>query len=323
MSPRLRFSRLAFTLIELLVVIAIIAILIALLLPAVQQAREAARRTQCKNNFKQWGLALHNYHDNFNTFPMGNSYGMFPWRFMLLAYVDGSPMFNQFNFSNNIGSDGAFSNQTEKDRLMPLGNNAFTTAKPLFGCPSDPRGESAYPGDGNMVGNYLGVGGDFPSTARCQSPGGTASYSTGGTYTVSRFRKVYPVGGSGSPTIGSPGVPNKDNGVLFYASRVRLADISDGASNTLMVGERVVDANLSWGWDATGTECDGWMGTGEGLFNGPATAPYPGIHFWSMHSGGTQFLLGDGSVRFLSYSLNFSTLSALATRAGNEVPGEF
>src|SRR5581483_8700238 len=101
-----------FTLIELLVVIAIIAILIALLLPAVQQAREAARRTQCKNNLKQLGLALHNYHDNFNTFPPGgvngtaatSNYQGWGWSIMLLPQIDQAPLYNQINFSLSMST---------------------------------------------------------------------------------------------------------------------------------------------------------------------------------------------------------------------------
>lgn len=326
MSIRLR--RGGFTLIELLVVIAIIAVLVALLLPAVQQAREAARRTQCKNNLKQWGLAMHNYHDSFLTFPMGNTYGVFPWRLMLLAQVDNSAMYNQYNFSNNIGTDGhcsapCFTDQAETARLNALGTNFTNVAKPLYGCPSDPRGESAYSANNaNIVGNYLGVGGSFPSTARAQGAGGTGTYTTGGSYTNSRFRAVYPVGSGGSPIIGTFS-PNRDNGLLYYASRIRISDITDGSSNTLMIGERVQDRSKSWGWDATGTEGDGWIGTGEGLFNGPQGEPYPGIHFWSRHAGGTQFVLGDGSVRFIGYSINSVTLAYISTRSGGEVAGEY
>jgi prepilin-type N-terminal cleavage/methylation domain-containing protein len=111
--------RRAFTLIELLVVIAIIAVLIALLLPAVQQARESARRTQCKNNLKQLGLALHNYHDNFKGFPMGKfspksspSSGSLSMHPSILPFIDQGPLYNTINF--NYGSTHA-SNTAAKD----------------------------------------------------------------------------------------------------------------------------------------------------------------------------------------------------------------
>jgi prepilin-type N-terminal cleavage/methylation domain-containing protein/prepilin-type processing-associated H-X9-DG protein len=325
-----------FTLIELLVVIAIIAILIALLLPAVQQAREAARRTQCRNNLKQWGLAMHNYHDVFNTFPFGNGYAVFPWRIMLLPYVDQAPMYNAYNFSNNIATSAqdshclsgpCYSDGAENARLAALNANTYDrTAKAMWACPSDPLGETAYPGLNSMVGSYLGVGGNFPSTQRANenpaAPAGGTYVPLGGTWVNSRFRAVYPVGSSGTPVIGTF-QPNPDNGILFYASRVRVGDVTDGTSNTLMIGERAVDQAHSWGWDSTGTEGDGWIGTGEGLFLGPMPPPTSPIHFNSYHAGGTQFLMADGAVRFLSYSLSSLTLSALSTRNGGEVAGEF
>ena len=131
------FKNRGFTLIELLVVIAIIAILIALLLPAVQQAREAARRSQCKNNLKQLGLATHNYHDSHNVFPIshgdtGNSFG---WRAMILPYVDQSPLYNKINFNGNIVDAGNL-----EIAQTPLG---------LFHCPSDPSANNV--SGGNQV----------------------------------------------------------------------------------------------------------------------------------------------------------------------------
>src|SRR6186713_2532511 len=131
--------RRAFTLIELLVVIAIIAILIALLLPAVQQAREAARRTQCKNNLKQISLALHNYHDVFNTFPPGQVYCQagptvcnanrptwsfgWTWTTFLLPYIDQAPLFNKFDTSRNL--------------YDPVNVDLIKTSNPAYQCPSD------------------------------------------------------------------------------------------------------------------------------------------------------------------------------------------
>src|SRR5277367_3933136 len=106
---RIQHARPGFTLIELLVVIAIIAVLIALLLPAVQQAREAARRTQCKNNMKQLGLALHNYHDVYSLFPTGSSY-KHNWRSSILPMLDQAPAYNRLSFEL-----GTFSGQDPND----------------------------------------------------------------------------------------------------------------------------------------------------------------------------------------------------------------
>src|SRR5438270_5363122 len=171
------FKRMGFTLIELLVVIAIIAVLIALLLPAVQQAREAARRSQCKNNLKQLGLALHNYHDTFSKFPLNRvggrnpnatfpaTFGNVSWLAMLLPNIDQAPLYNLINFSD----------QTNQPRcIIGDGTNgqpgnlvARRTAVPGFLCPSNPQinvvnNQSGYPdswGDGGLDGgrtDYVG-----------------------------------------------------------------------------------------------------------------------------------------------------------------------
>src|SRR5690349_17743619 len=136
-----RRGRFGFTLIELLVVIAIIAILIALLLPAVQQAREAARRTQCRNNLKQLGLALHNYHDIYLRFPAGCSLEDWNWPLMILPQIDGAPDFNLVNFSNNLNSAGnALSCGNEARRLSLLPTSPQGKDYPWMICPSDPNG---------------------------------------------------------------------------------------------------------------------------------------------------------------------------------------
>ncbi len=301
-----RWSRRGFTLIELLVVMAIIAVLIALLLPAVQQAREAARRTQCKNNLKQHGLALHNYHDTYTTLPPGyiskydapgNDLGPgWGWGSMTLPYLDGANLYNALNV--NVG--------------IELPPNATTRVSSLaaFRCPSDtgPQTWSAHQ-------RNLSTGADI-----------------GPICDVARSNFVGMFGTS------EPGVDG--DGVFFRNSKVNLRDLTDGTSNTLMVGER-----SSWLGDAT------WAGavTGavivpdpsDGVGSGPPESSsslvlghagdgyspgHPRSHvnqFHSLHTGGVHFLLGDGTVRFLSTSMDYDLYRALATRAGGERTGEF
>ncbi|MCA9113349.1 MAG: DUF1559 domain-containing protein, partial [Planctomycetaceae bacterium] len=148
-----RRSSRGFTLIELLVVIAIIAILIALLLPAVQQAREAARRTQCRNNLKQMGLALHNYHDNSGRFPLGELYAYNGnWKARILPFMDQGPLYNNFTWA-------AASFQSVSGAFIPA---LAGTIVPALNCPSSPLPQVGVSGPNANTGNaqnhdYTGV----------------------------------------------------------------------------------------------------------------------------------------------------------------------
>jgi len=295
-SHSITCRRRAFTLIELLVVIAIIAILIALLLPAVQAAREAARRTQCINNLKQIGLALHDYHDVHNMFPPQVHSGSLDDLSPIHGFPTGwwswrariLPYLEQVNAYQALDSinDDAIANMGRYKKTLA---NSF----PVYSCPSDPFGQEKYsenfPWAGTVeigVSNYFGVRG---STAIVPGDG------------------VFPARNVG----------------------VRLRDITDGASNTLMVGERGADEKAYWGWAflGTGQDSEGFtdfvLHCEEGLRPGKLGSYEDITHFWSLHSGGAFFLLGDGSVRFLSYSINFATFQALSSRNGGEVVGEF
>jgi prepilin-type N-terminal cleavage/methylation domain-containing protein/prepilin-type processing-associated H-X9-DG protein len=319
---RLRRSRgeRAFTLIELLVVIAIIAVLIALLLPAVQSAREAARRAQCANNLKQIGLAMHGYHDVWQTFPpaylarpaSGLELGAgWAWGTLVLPYLEQRPVYDAANFDLGFGEvsaplKGLFENGTVR-----------RTSISAFLCPSAGGGEG--PLD-------LGAGSSHVSS----SPG--QYIASAGWMDSSR-----------SPITGT--------GVLYPNSRVSIADISDGTSATLMVGERSRNlADVAWpgafgshstpaplctkaGWPVR--SCVGLMfllmgRTGpssdivSGSIPGGNTPNHPGAGadgFWSRHPGGCQFLLCDGSVRFMKETLAPQVFRALASRAGGEVIG--
>ncbi len=267
-----------FTLIELLVVIAIIAVLIALLLPAVQQAREAARRSQCKNNQKQMAIALHNYHDTHGAFPIGNLANInFTMQDYILPYIDQANVYNRMNFNYN---GNCFNINT---------SDIYASRVPSYVCPTDPLATTpgAYPGLGNfLVGSYFGTMGTAPAT------------KTGMFYSS-----------SAGPT-------------------VKMRDVTDGTSNTLLFGERGMPTDGQFGWVLCGYgnnndgEADNLLTTATGLAKGDASGAHNN-HYWSYHTGGAHFALGDGSVRFLSVNMSFTTFQAVSTKAGGEVIGEF
>jgi len=291
-------NRNGFTLIELLVVIAIIAILIALLLPAVQQAREAARRTQCRNNLKQIGLAMHNYHDTHKTLPPGyldndplantDNRNMLGWGTFLLPQLD------QGNLYNQIGSSGAFNGPWTSVSDMTTASATVSTPYARTGitaflCPSDPSPEGVLNGKVYNYGksNYTGVAGN--------------------TYRVS-----------------AAGV--RPTGPFYDNSRVNFSMITDGLTNTVLIGER----STMKGKNATiwvGNPSDGWYYTQNAVV---AASFYYSINqttglwnFSSMHAGGAHFLLGDGSVRFISEVIDLETYGRLGAIADGQTVPEF
>ncbi len=300
------FRRRAFTLIELLVVIAIIAVLMALLLPAVQQAREAARRTRCRNNLKQIGLALHNYHDVHSVFPPGwisvsggthsahNGLNGAGWGTMLLPFLDQTPLYEAFD--SRLAIEDPANTLFRETRLS------------VFRCPSDPQPETFEIHDdatGTVVlatlpiANYVGSFGTV-DLHDCTAAPGTA-----------------PVTASGQCA---------SDGIFYHNSRVRLRDVTDGTSNTLMVGERRTDADAGWystwvGMVSGGEEAfQRILGVSDHVPNDPVA------HFddySSHHAGGALFVKGDGSVHFVSENIDLSLWHALATRNGGEVVGDF
>lgn len=336
-------KRRGFTLIELLVVIAIIAVLIALLLPAVQQAREAARRSQCKNNMKQIGLALHNYHDSFNCFPYSVSYSRSctagtaatPPRgyslnhrgwLLVLPYMDQAPLYNRFNFnlSASTAQGTAGAGVTHPGPQPGQAGNAndvvVATKLPMFLCPSDNGPEemntatnvnySIAPGTSNLLGAFTNY--EFSVRRTSSSCNAFNLEST-----------------------------NQDRRAFGFDACSKIRDITDGTSNTVVVAEtlrRVFNGTYgsTWGYAK-------WVGNGVDL-------AYPqGINFWrccswdsppferpiivgrlgdwgtvgSLHTGGAHILLGDGSVRFLSENVAATTRNRLTYIADGEVLGEF
>ncbi len=293
--------RRAFTLIELLVVIAIISVLIALLLPAVQQAREAARRSQCINNQKQLGLALHNYHDTFNVFPPGwigvqsgrpNTEGPsgFAWASHLLPNLDQAPLYNQINF---------------KASLLDSSNDiARKSVLAAFRCPSDPSTDTWQLGEEGNPTNILAT---LP----------TANY-------VGSFGSV----GAEVLCIVAPFPASQclGDGVFSHNSKLRIADITDGMSNTVMLGEHRSDKKLNWHSTWVGLVPRGEEATARFLAVSDHTPNSPALHiddFSSWHTGGVHLLFGDGRVRFLTQNVDLGIFRAIATRAGSEIIGDF
>jgi len=307
-------SRRGFTLVELLVVIAIIGILIALLLPAVQAAREAARRSQCTNNLKQIGLALHNYHDVHKVFPSGginhiagggiNPAGgwLINWAIAILPFLEQQPLYAQYD--------------------MRLPNNhannkpVVQTSVPVFNCPSDMNAAKLEtPESGNANGQY-----------RTSSYRGVTGYSSNAScwFDCEQWR--------------TGGCPMEYRGVLHATGPdVRLdcesmATVIDGTSNTLAVGEystitRIRRATF-WGYTYTsyalssftwrqprtfGNDYDLCVSVGGAGGSDPCKRA-----FGSFHPGGCNFLFVDGSVRFVSQSADFDMLCYISTIAGRE-----
>lgn len=334
--------RRGFTLIELLVVIAIIAILIALLLPAVQQAREAARRTQCKNNLKQIGLALHNYNDVFGTFPIGdnasvpNGWGVSFW-VGLLPYVEQGALFSQMSFDGpSPGYTGGGATAPNPGQLI---NGPLVRGKvfAFLNCPSSPLPTLKDTGAGiqTQISNYAGIA-------------GAVDDAVGGVFFNS----------NGSPQLNSdncctcpPQGIHARGGVLVAIKAVKFAEITDGTSNAMAVSEQSDFAKNAANQNVVITNNHGWM---MGTANVTETTPQrhfnlttvryppnavkavggsvlPGVcnndgannGLFSAHVGGVQTVLADGSARFISENIDLVTLKRLATRNDGQVLGEF
>jgi prepilin-type N-terminal cleavage/methylation domain-containing protein len=317
-----------FTLVELLVVIAIIGILVALLLPAVQAAREAARRTQCGNNLKQQALGMHNFHDTYRRFPSGHQ--VMPDTYCKTVAYPTRPVCDPppGGLDNNTGwpAEGPFWSWTM--RIAPfIELNSFYESVDLhawpwwqpypdgtdpngfvcktFVCPSDPRGGIQAKFGVNTVAltSYLGVSGR------------------------NQFREA---GGQ--------------DGILYVNAKVTMAGIVDGTSNTLMIGERPPASSLNYGWQWAGAGDDPYFGATDVVLGvleralNPSAAPdffrqgeindpsdLHRYHFWSLHPGGALWALADGSIRFIGYeaggpqdAASPTIVETMATRNGGE-----
>lgn len=338
-------KRIGFTLIELLVVIAIIAVLIALLLPAVQQAREAARRSQCKNNLKQLGLAMHNYESTHKMFPPGYvasysnwqtdsgtdmspanganlNYAEWTWSAFVAPYLELSGIYNILGVANRTAAQALSDSAAVNIPKTPL---------PAFLCPSDPA----------------------PRVLDMRRVFATTNTSTYHNLAPNNYVGVNR-GGAGVSAIGlQNGHYGTSNGIFKVNGATRFRDVTDGLSSTLMLGERAYEypgitaagvptqnkslaatmfmqgagtlkaseSNPSY-WQATAS-----LGTCSDVQ--PPNRKSPGAQEWirsvfsSNHAGGAQFCLGDGSVRFISENINGTTYGRLGNMNYGSIPGEF
>jgi prepilin-type processing-associated H-X9-DG protein/prepilin-type N-terminal cleavage/methylation domain-containing protein len=297
-------KRTAMTLIELLVVLAIVGALLGLLLPAVQKAREAARRLQCSSNLHQIGRACHTYHDTYGTFSPGFRAWRCPdqlatrpgwgWAAFLLPYVEQEPVSAQIAFNRPIEDSG---------------NSARLNLIPLFLCPSDADVPASFP----------------------------ISDSTGQVITAAAPISYAACYGSGE----LDEIPGPKEGVFYRNSRIRLADITDGTSTTILIGDRAWShAMAPWAGAVSGGIVHGgprnpWRSSPDAAYPAPnfpcvqanavnALADSDGSldEFFSEHPGGVNILFADGGVRFIRQSIDSAVLTALGTRAGGEVVSE-
>jgi prepilin-type N-terminal cleavage/methylation domain-containing protein len=309
--------RRGFTLIELLVVIAIIGVLVALLLPAVQQAREAARRSQCKNNLKQLGLALHNYHDAHGCFPFAqlSSAMGFSAISQLLPYFDQAPLYNLINFSvpyNNALND------------IPR-----NTEIPMLRCPSDNNQNLSNAGGAI---NYMANKGSGVVWNDTSGPNLGMPEQNGVIYYNSRVRMSDIRDGSSNTAAfservmadGNNGIVSPLEDVFFSPAAPATADEAIQICNALDINNLANQFPLFMGapW-IHGQHCYLHVNVPNtrscGFFiHLRATMPAS-----SRHTGGVHSLLADGSVRFISSNINLATWRGLGTRAGGEILGEF
>lgn len=309
-----------FTLIELLVVIAIIAVLIALLLPAVQQAREAARRTQCKNNLKQLGLAMHNYHDTYSLFPPGHidlrsdpgvfatlqdNQGHWVWSASILPYLELGTLYETLNMS-----------QLTATQSISVNLNVMQQRYSVFRCPSDTGPDTHDPAYGQAEGYAITDSGNVNRGLSV-----TNYIASNNTKYIRSYRATNPADGTTGST-----------GIFYRDSRVGIAQISDGTSNTILLGERAytlggismwagalfATRDRNRGGPPSQDEANVYYNQGVMTYAGsvhmginpvlPATSGIgqclPCMYFSSPHTGGAQFVLADGSVRFISENMS-------------------
>ncbi|OWK46775.1 DUF1559 domain-containing protein [Fimbriiglobus ruber] len=342
-----REGRQGFTLIELLVVIAIIAILIGLLLPAVQKVREAAARAKCTNNLKQIGLAFHNYNSTYGKFPPGANSNGGMWSAWLTPYLEQTALWNAIDVQDESIDNGDWASPA------PGWSNASITAPG--------RGPGTGGGSGDSTQRNVAACETLVPGFRCPSAN-LPEHVNGPSYenwiVQKRVPTSYAVCGSGVKTqLYSGSDANQLDGAFQMVNPtsyttgnyLTVANMTDGLSNTIFVGEEnyTIQATITaldvegqgrrkavWQFGSDSIDCN--YGYNEALgstgvpMNSPVVTATSGaaleayiVSFGSMHTGGANFLLGDGSVRFIAQSISATTYSYLGTRAGGEVIGNY
>jgi len=326
-------GRRGFTLVELLVVIAIIGVLVALLLPAVQQAREAARRMSCTNNLKQLALATHNYHDTYGQFPLSYAINCCDpnamstsWLTQTLPFIEQGNIFDQIDFAYGLQSDpragGAW------NTAPAIGSNPWIASQVItaFQCPSDGLiDDGRRTGRANVDGSLRAGVNNYKGVAGANWHAGTWIVNTG-------------IHASTSWGVNANGL-EAGNGIFFRGStpsrpcRTKMASITDGTSNTYMIGEAIpAFCTHTWWWWYNGTTAtcaippnvraqrsDCQTGNRVADLICAATDWPNNYSFMSMHPGGLQFAYADGSVSFVSDNIDIITYRNNATMAGGEV----
>ena len=313
----------AFTLVELLVVIAIIGILVALLLPAVQSAREAARRMQCGNNLKQIGLALHNYHTAHGTFPYGSGDCCGPrsdklsnggvWTTMIL------PQLEQQNLHDKVDFDLHTKN---------LPQDVLDTVVPGYICPSDGKASTAVFADRFHHNTTQAAGTWYTASMGPTIPDQCPFCPDGALNNASQDPPVYCCQGNNFGTLPGAGYgPGSGVGMFSrYRKAISIDDVRDGTTNTIAIGETIPSqctfiSMFAVNFNVSPTTIP--INTMES--DGPGGNRAPGSYWWttsgfkSRHPGGALFCMGDGSVHFLSETIDYRLYNELGTIAGGEV----
>jgi len=329
-----------FTLVELLVVIAIIGVLVALLLPAVQAAREAARRSSCANNMRQLAIALHNHHDNFNTLPPGGTYygacctppTYTNWAIEALPFMEQQPLYQQY--------------RQDLQNIDPINNAVGRTRVNTHDCPSDPtKGRLEVPASGPrpggqlwMHGSYRAVSGKMNLLSGHGAWDGMEPALWPNGIMDKNYRGMLHAIGVGYNGVPSPNVTVNGQHISTLGGPERFANVTDGLSNTLMIGEyqSLTTSTRATFWAYTYAS---YNQSSVGLESRLYGKPYgkdandtkgcwgsPGLYvdqpckraFNSYHPGGSNWALGDGSVRIISFNVDMNLLANMATLGAGE-----